>query len=314
MALSWINDGRKSPDPTSLPFAVCSRLNTSCSFAGPVLYRTNEASVAPVVRVKSDASANAHGTRLAAIKNRNVEGPQRSDSLPRETAPVRLPRIGDRPVAQRSLACRGGMEQQHRQPPLKTRVAPSRSISSPTPPPAPWVKSGQAAVAEQNQGKRENQGKGEEHTTKRPSICVFFSKSSAEALSLVADSLGWAVHTQDRDDSNIYWVVSPDHMQQRIKKLRAGQKCSRIPGVHDLARKCSFTKLMTLSQELYPGLFDFYPPTWNIPDDMARLQHALKAFDWKKEAVIVKPDDGAQGDGIFISTSADDLMARLASR
>jgi len=43
-----------------------------------------------------------------------------------------------------------------------------------------------------------------------------------------------------------------------------------------------------------PGFFDFYPQTWNLPDDMARLQHALKTLGWQREALIVKPDDGSQ--------------------
>jgi hypothetical protein len=149
--------------------------------------------------------------------------------------------------------------------------------------------------------------------TKRPSICTAFSKSSAEALFLIADALGWAVHTQERDDSSLYWVVSEVHTAQRARKLRNGQAISRVPGMHIMAHKCRFSRLMTLGQKLYPGSFDFYPQTWNLPHDMARMQQSLQAQDWKRDAVIVKPSDGSQGDGIFISTSYQDLMVRLNS-
>ncbi len=179
-----------------------------------------------------------------------------------------------------------------------TALSPTRTISCPVPPKQPRADTARFKL----------------ESSKRPSICTAFSKSSADALALVASSLGWAVHPSEREDSHVYWVVSAEHMKQRLAKLKPGQIVARVPGMHDMARKCSFSRLMTRSQKLYPTLFDFYPQTWNLPDDLARMQHDLKApsMDWSRDAVIVKPDDGSKGKGIFISTSYEDLTARLS--
>ena len=230
-----------------------------------------------------------------------------SNKGPHDT--LRLPRIGHRPgtnqrssgeerVASSPLASGalgGPARAGHRERPGDR--SPGRTISSPVPPTQPRAHSERAIAS------------------KRPSICTAFSKSSADALALVAASLGWAVHAGEREDSSVYWVVSAEHMRQRLRKLKAGQVVARVPGMHDMAKKCSFSRLMTRSQKLYPTLFDFYPQTWNLPDDLAQMQQALKgpSMDWSRDAVIVKPDDGSQGDGIFISTSYEDLTSRLSA-
>lgn len=80
--------------------------------------------------------------------------------------------------------------------------------------------------------------------------------------------------------------------------------------MHYFSQKCGFTRLMKLGQTLFPGRFSFYPRSWNLPEDMARLQQDLAG---STVPLIVKPDDGAQGDGIFIATSYDHLSSHLRS-
>jgi len=78
--------------------------------------------------------------------------------------------------------------------------------------------------------------------------------------------------------------------------------------MHYFSQKCGFTRLMKLGEKLFPGRFSFYPPSWNLPEDMARLQQDLAG---SAAPLIIKPDDGAQGDGIFIATSFDHLASHL---
>jgi hypothetical protein len=242
-------------------------------------------------------------TRVGTTSDRT--GLQRAGSVGSDGAgdSFRFPKIGLRPgtnqrsgeerVASSPFAAAAGL------PSARTALSPTRTLSSPVPPTQP----------------RADMARFQLESSKRPSICTAFAKSSADALALVASSLGWAVHSSEREDSHVYWVVSAEHMKQRLRKLKPGQIVSRVPGMHDMARKCSFSRLMTRSQRLYPTLFDFYPQTWNLPDDLARMQHDLKApsMDWSRDAVILKPDDGSQGNGIFISTSYEDLMERLSA-
>jgi hypothetical protein len=142
----------------------------------------------------------------------------------------------------------------------------------------------------------------------RPSICTAYSKSSAAALYMVADALGWKVHSTQEQNCSLYWVATKEQLEQRMLTLRAGQVVARIPGMHQFSQKCSFTRLMNLGQELFPGRFSFYPTSWILPQDMARMQIELEG---SSASFIVKPDDGAQGDGIFIAPSYKDLLSRL---
>ena len=106
------------------------------------------------------------------------------------------------------------------------------------------------------------------------------------------------------------YICVVGQLQQRLPALGAGQVVSRIPGMHAFSQKCGFTRLMRLGQRLFPSLFSFYPPSWNLPEDRASMQKELAG---SADALIVKPDDGAQGDGIFIATSLDNLMSHLRS-
>lgn len=125
-------------------------------------------------------------------------------------------------------------------------------------------------------------------------------------------------HAQLRIPPNTCTITLPLHLccgglgqlQARLRSLQAGQVVSRIAGMHYFSQKCGFTRLMTLGKRLFPSHFAFYPPSWNLPEDFASMQKELSG---STGALIVKPDDGAQGDGIFLATSFDNLMSHLRS-
>ena len=182
----------------------------TCGVAGGVLSRTIAERV-DVTRVSS--ADNSSASRLPAVTTSTSDG-------------VRLPKIGERPGTQRkSMRGRKDVSQERR----PTR----RTASSP-------LCNAAAAKAAGSEAHCTDASQQEKRRT-RPSICTAFSKSSADALYLIADSLGWSVHTHEREDSNLYWVVSADHMQQRILKMKAGQTVARVPGMHNFSNKCSFS-------------------------------------------------------------------------
>lgn len=141
----------------------------------------------------------------------------------------------------------------------------------------------------------------------RPKMCIS-SRSCAPALSMVAGELGWSVQTVERDDCQLYWVTTVEQLQDRLPLLRAGQAVTRIPGMHDVAQKCTLTRLMNLGQKLFPGDFSFYPQTYILPEDAERMHQELQN---SAASFIVKPADGAQGDGIYVAPSYGELATRL---
>ena len=70
-----------------------------------------------------------------------------------------------------------------------------------------------------------------------------------------------------------------------------------------MVRKVNLGRTLDLLHSLYPAEYNFHPISWFLPqqlpeftDQVRRLQEKRKA----KPVFIVKPDEGSQGDGIYL--------------
>ena len=136
---------------------------------------------------------------------------------------------------------------------------------------------------------------------KRFTLNTADAKSSATILTLLAQENGWAEVTTR---GNVQWVVSPEALETSLATRKGEERVSHIPGMHGLCRKAPFALLAQ-----HCG-WDFFPETWIVrPGETASrsLTAALRAG-----ALILKPDDGTQGDGIFLVRSLPDLQRHLA--
>ena len=67
-------------------------------------------------------------------------------------------------------------------------------------------------------------------------------------------------------------------------------------------------------KDIYPQDFNFFPKSWNVPNQLTRLKSDMLEADKKgknREMYIVKPNDMAQGKGIFFATKFDQIMKAL---
>eukprot|EP00960_Hanusia_phi_P074044 768139-Hanusia_phi.AAC.4 len=142
----------------------------------------------------------------------------------------------------------------------------------------------------------------------KPSICIAYSKSSAKFLDQISHQIGWLSVNEERDDSDVHWVVSTEQLNLRLRKLKEHQFCARIPGMNEICNKCRFSNAMFLAQKLFPEVVDFWPKSWVLPSQYRELKNTMKG---SRLTFIVKPGDGAKGEGIFIALGYDDLLARL---
>jgi len=67
---------------------------------------------------------------------------------------------------------------------------------------------------------------------------------------------------------------------------------------------------LRLLQKLWPEKFRFWPKSWLLPAELDRLRQHLDAK--RGETVIVKPEGGSQGEGIFLVQTNGDLDAKLS--
>ena len=135
------------------------------------------------------------------------------------------------------------------------------------------------------------------------------AKSSSAILSIIASEQGWdevAEPTSKR--GSVFWVVSPDDLEARLVSRRGDQRLSHIPGMHALCRKVAFARLA------HGHGFGFFPATWILPPgELTAESRATMGALLRSEPLILKPDDGTQGEGIFILRSLPDLARRLAT-
>jgi tubulin polyglutamylase TTLL6/13 len=58
-------------------------------------------------------------------------------------------------------------------------------------------------------------------------------------------------------------------------------------------------------RKLLPDLYDFYPDTWIMPEDISTFQKVTQ--EHRNRTYIVKPNGGCQGQGIFFTRKAQDI-------
>mmetsp|Transcript_69596 Transcript_69596/g.148877 ORF Transcript_69596/g.148877 Transcript_69596/m.148877 type:complete len:605 (+) Transcript_69596:200-2014(+) len=152
--------------------------------------------------------------------------------------------------------------------------------------------------------------------------CACTGKSSKDLFSAVAAQLGW----RERDveprnaaglpkgsaKATIYCVMQTMEMLERLPSLNQRSWITRYIGLPDLCDKGNFARMVLACQDLCePGTWDFNPRTWVLPDQLEALRTVLEK---SKKTYIVKPEDGSQGDGIFLVQGLRDLDVKLSTR
>lgn len=111
----------------------------------------------------------------------------------------------------------------------------------------------------------------------------------------------------------VVWVVQKDDLDERLPHLKDRQWISKIPGLAEMTKKVPTAVALNKWKEQYPEEFGFWPRTWIMPEEANTLDTFLAKQKKKLGTFIFKPNDGAQGDGIFLLQSRGDLSRRLSS-
>jgi len=82
-------------------------------------------------------------------------------------------------------------------------------------------------------------------------------------------------------------------------------------GMSTVAHKAELAKHMNRLRKFFPEEFDFYPCTWLLPEEQEEFEAYTrrKREQGKAMTYILKPDEGAQGEGIFLFQNPRDLCA-----
>ena len=126
-----------------------------------------------------------------------------------------------------------------------------------------------------------------------------------EVVAQAARSFGWRRASDDSEEFNILWADSYISFDT-LSSLNKYQKANHFPGMSELAKKNLLAKNLNRLAKALPADFGFFPPSFNLPADLDALRAWVSPLK-RKPTLIVKPDAGCQGKGIFLTKSLDDL-------
>lgn len=134
------------------------------------------------------------------------------------------------------------------------------------------------------------------------------AKTSLEALKLSIKQLKWKEFPMGRRIAcDIYWHGVSFHDNENIV---SGQ-VNKYPGMIEMLRKINLSRAVRTMQELFPEEYNFYPRSWILPEEYlqfsAQIRMVKESDATLKPTFIVKPDNGSQGDGIYLIRDPGDL-------
>lgn len=108
----------------------------------------------------------------------------------------------------------------------------------------------------------------------------------------------WREATGPDDDLDLLWcdqAISAD----RFIKMKSYQKVNHFVGMTSITRKNNLGRNLLRMKKHFQKEYRFFPDTWILPTDLADFKQQFTAK--KNKTFIVKPDNGYQGKGIFLT-------------
>ncbi|KAH9587400.1 Tubulin polyglutamylase ttll6 [Schistosoma haematobium] len=138
---------------------------------------------------------------------------------------------------------------------------------------------------------------------KKKHLIVNLSNCKYESVRRVLKRFGFR-ETEDDEDWCLYWTdysVTID----KVLVMKQWQKINHFPGMSEICRKDSLARNLNRMIRLFPKDYNIFPKTWCLPSDWNDIQNYAKKH--KSKTFIIKPDNGCQGRGIYITKNAKDI-------
>jgi tubulin polyglutamylase TTLL6/13 len=134
-------------------------------------------------------------------------------------------------------------------------------------------------------------------------IVVSLVSCKYDVVAQAARALGWRCTIDENEECNLLWNDSYVPFDT-IAALNKYQKTNHFPGMSELAKKNLLAKNLNRIAKALPGEFNFFPPTFILPGEAEPLKNWV-ASQKRRPTLILKPDAGCQGRGIFLTKSLD---------
>lgn len=121
---------------------------------------------------------------------------------------------------------------------------------------------------------------------------------------LQAFSEEWQEASGPDDDVDLLWSDAAISVERFIK-MQSFQKVNHFVGMTSITRKNNLGRNLLRMKKKFPDEYRFFPDTWILPTDLSDFK---TQFNGKKnKTFIVKPSDGYQGRGIFLTRDFESI-------
>lgn len=124
-------------------------------------------------------------------------------------------------------------------------------------------------------------------------------------------SIGWRVIGEDASDRekrncHVIWVDKAFANDKRFLSIQPWQRINHFPGMTNICRKVRLAQSLELMKKEFPREYSFFPITYVLPLNLAAFR-SLFPNGQSMNTYIIKPDGSAQGKGIFLTRSIEDV-------
>ncbi|KAL1503124.1 hypothetical protein AB1Y20_011187 [Prymnesium parvum] len=140
-------------------------------------------------------------------------------------------------------------------------------------------------------------------------VCLDDAKKAEEVVRLCIEERNF-LQVPAGKPCALLWIGNAEDSLHTALETSGAPLINRLPGLLELAHKerVPFTRLMARVSRVSPAVH-FVPRAWVLPDEAPALERALASGVGR---VIVKPDGGSQGDGVFLAARWADVAPRAA--
>lgn len=168
------------------------------------------------------------------------------------------------------------------------------------------VRSRKAQTINNVHGKRTGNNSNKKKSLRKRRVTANLSATKYDIVHKVCLQSGMYI-TRD-DDFNCFLIWSDSAVPvERISELKSFQKINHFPSMGEICRKDNLARNMAKMQRAHPEEYNFVPQTWVLPAEYAAFQGYCRELKKRKKqkTFIVKPANGAMGNGISLIKIGD---------
>ncbi|XP_055546245.1 tubulin polyglutamylase TTLL13-like isoform X1 [Wyeomyia smithii] len=139
-----------------------------------------------------------------------------------------------------------------------------------------------------------------------PPISICILNSRYDILPRMCRRLGYRL-VSENEHWNVCWTDSLVGVDF-CRDMRRFQKINHFPGMFEICRKDLLARNLNRMLKLFPTEYQIFPKTWVFPADLGEAIAYSRTH--RSKTYILKPDQGSQGRGIFLTKNLKEINPR----